>query len=200
MASHLHLHFLIYLLIATCLAVEPDVGVPICVPAAGEHINLGHCEYVLANRLQNAQDNINLNPGGSLSNQPFSHAMSYIFSGASTDPSTQLPAFFCRRNCLIVVGTEDSSLHVTGLWADLRLEATKLVNACVRDKNGQGGHLRLASGLYVEVWQPACYVAMAVDTHRSSPACLITVRPQGNHKWEGTLLDGIRNKNLGATE
>ncbi len=174
-----HLHFLISLLIATSHAVDPEIGVPICAASKGPNINLGHCEYIYRNRLHNAQDtNFHSRPSPSNqhdnANAAFSHAMSYIFSPTATDPGMRLPAYFRRRNCFLVIGAEDTSLRVTGLWADLQAEVAKLVNACVRDKNGQGGRLQLASGLYLEVWKPASYVAMVVDTRRDIPGCLTT--------------------------
>ncbi len=143
-----------------CHAVVPKMGSPVCVPAAGV-ANLVHCKEAIDELM------------------PGSYELDYHFSHQSTEPMERLPALYRRRNCLIVVNVLDSTARITGEWDDLRVAARWLVDACVRQRMGLGGHMRLDNGLYVSVWKPAHYVAMLLSTGGNVPTNLKFVSPMG---------------------
>lgn len=154
-------------LISFGCCVLPGVDEPVCVEAAGP-ANPQHCKEIIANQMPGKF------PAGSAR---------YTFSQSQTNCAGSLPAYLRRKSCLIVVNTLDYSLMASGSWKTVRDRATRLVDTCVLSGNGAGGHLRMASGLYLAVWSPSSYVGMARSTGGFVPQCIDNV-PSSGVNWD----------------
>lgn len=172
-------HLLVFsLLISCCRCVLPEVGEPICLAEAGP-ANLQHCNEIISNQMPSKKPDRNAR---------------YTFNHARRDCDMGLPAYLRRKNCLIVVNKLDNSLINTGSWETLRTQVSTLVDSCVMMDNGAGGHLRMANGLYIAVWKPSRYVAMALSTGGIIPVCMQGVRPDGP-VWNPAVAQMLKRGN-----
>jgi len=119
----------------------------------------------------------------------------YTFrQGEAAGCTGSLPAYFQRRNCLIMINTLDNSLIASGSWKTLRAQAQMLVDTCAGSNNGAGGHILMANGLYIALWAPRSYVAMTLSTGGTVPACVSHVESNGVD-WNAALTQKLRRRN-----
>lgn len=170
---------LLSLLISSCRCVLPGVGEPVCVPAAGP-ANPAQCSEIIAKQMP------------LISADPRTR---YTFrQGEAAGCTGSFPAYFRRKNCLVVVNTLDTRLIASGDWTNLRIQVKKLIDTCAGENYGAGGHLRMANGLYIALWNPRSYVAMLRSTGGTVPACMDSVRSNGVD-WSGALTQKLQRRN-----
>lgn len=174
---------LLSLLISSChCAGLPEINEPVCVQEAGSP-NWRHCNDIITNQLPPRR------PG---------RTESYSFRQARQGSVSSLPAYFRKKNCLIIVNTLGGGPIINGPWVELRTQATRLVHSCVMPGNGAGGHLRMANGLFLAVWEPSFYIELARRSGFPVPQCVRNVRAVGLGRQDHGVTRMLRERDEGS--